>query len=84
MLHTTGLALQDLKTAALALRHLRDYTSIIMDINEIIPLIVVEDLSEDSDRVNSASADQALTNTQQAWRPFNGGVKSTGKAGYAL
>jgi ferritin-like metal-binding protein YciE len=72
MLHTTGLALQDQRTADLALRHLRDYTPIIMDINEIIPQIVVEDLREDVEMVDASSADRATMNTQQAWQPSNG------------
>jgi ferritin-like metal-binding protein YciE len=77
MLHTTGLALQGHKTAELAIRHLRDYAPIIMEINEIIPQIVVEDLREDVEMVDATSADRAINNTQQAWRPTNGQPRST-------
>jgi hypothetical protein len=69
MLHTTGLALQDQTTADLALHHLKDYTSIIMEINQIIPSVVVADLRDDVPSVNETSIHQAIQNTQDAWRP---------------
>lgn len=73
MLHTTGLALQDQVTADLALRHLEHYSSIIMRINQIIPSIVVEDLRDDVPMINEASVQQAMENTQNAWRPSSDG-----------
>lgn len=69
MLHTTGLALQDQATADLALRHLRAYAEIIIEINRIIPRVVVEDLRDDLESVEAASAQRAIENTQQAWQP---------------
>jgi hypothetical protein len=80
MLHTTGLALHDQKTADLALRYLRDYTPIIMDINELLPHVVVEDLREDVPTIDGSSADQAAMNTQQAWQPSNGQSKHVSKS----
>jgi hypothetical protein len=77
MLHTTGLALQDQATADLALRHLDHYTQIIMDINQIIPQVVVEDLRDDTPIINESSAQQAITNTQRAWKPGNGVTTQT-------
>lgn len=77
MLHTTGLALQDQSTADLALRHLDHYSSIIMEINQIIPQVVVEDLRNDVPILNESSAQQAITNTQQAWKPGNGVTSQT-------
>ncbi|MCC6453530.1 MAG: DUF892 family protein [Caldilineaceae bacterium] len=68
MLHTTGLALQDQATADLALRHLRHYASLIMEINQIIPAVVVADLRDDVTITNEMSAQQALENSQNAWR----------------
>jgi hypothetical protein len=68
MLHTTGLALQDQATADLALRHLKHYASSIMEINQIIPTVVVEDLRNDVSIMNEMSAQQALENSQNAWR----------------
>ncbi len=69
MLHTTGLALQDHPTASVALRHLEHYTSIIMDLNKIIPSVVVEEFQQDNLIVHAGSAQQAVDNTQKAWQP---------------
>jgi hypothetical protein len=69
MLHTTGLALNDQATAALALRHLQAYTSIVMEINQIIPSVVVADLRDDGAVINESVLQQAVTNTQEAWQP---------------
>jgi hypothetical protein len=86
MLHTTGLALQDQKTADVALRHLKHYASIIMDINQIIPNVVVEDLRNDVPIMNEMSAQQAMENSQSAWRNTaaeesgNGGSTHTGSS----
>jgi hypothetical protein len=68
MLHTTGLALQDQATADLALRHLKHYASFVMEINQVIPAVVVEDLRNDVSIMNEMSAQQALENSQNAWR----------------
>jgi hypothetical protein len=68
MLHTTALALNDQRTADLALRHLRDYAGTVMSINEIIPQVVVDDLRNDVEMINEASVHQALQNSQSAWR----------------
>lgn len=69
MLHTTGLALNDQRTADLALRHLQHYTQLVMDINRIMPQLVVEEFQHDELPVNAMAAQQALQNTQQAWQP---------------
>lgn len=69
MLHTTGLALGDDETAELALNHLRHYANIVMEINRIIPRVVVEDLSADVQIQPNGSAQRAIENTQQAWQP---------------
>jgi hypothetical protein len=73
MLHTTGLALRDQVTADLALRHLKHYTEMIMQINQIIPNVVVADLRDDVPMINEASVQQAMQNTQDAWRPSSDG-----------
>jgi len=73
MLHTTGLTLQDQATATLALRHLKDYTSIIMELTEVVPGVVVSELREDNLVTNEMSLQQALANTQDAWSPSSSG-----------
>lgn len=69
MLHTTGLALGDQATASLALRHLKDYTPIIMEVNQILPGVVVADLRDEGAMINENVLHQALSNTQEAWQP---------------
>lgn len=83
MLHTTGLALRDQATADLALRHLEDYADIVMQINQIIPSVVVADLRDDVSMINDASVQQAIENTQNAWRPSSDGGSFQGMSGGA-
>lgn len=78
MLHTTALALQDQPTADLALRHLKHYTEVIMQINQVIPSVVVADLRNDVPTLNEASIQQAMQNTQDAWRPNTDGGSHQG------
>jgi hypothetical protein len=73
MLHTTGLAVQEHATAALALRHLKDYTSIIMELNALIPSVVVAELKNNGVVVVESSIQQALQSTQDAWKAPNNG-----------
>jgi len=80
MLHTTGLALQDQRTADLALRHLQDYTSIVMEINQIIPSVVVADLRDDGAVVNESITQQAVSNTQDAWKPSTASGSGNGSS----
>jgi len=84
MLHTTGLALQDQRTADLALRHLEHYSDIIMQINQIIPNVVVADLRDDVPMINDAAIQQAMQNTQNAWRPSSDGGSYQGTSGQKL
>jgi hypothetical protein len=73
MLHATGLALQDQATADLALVHMQHYTTIIMELNQIIPSVVVADLRDDGLVMSVESAQQALENTQNVWKNSNNG-----------
>ena len=84
MLHTTGLALQDQRTADLALRHLEHYADIIMQINQIIPNVVVADLRDDVPMINEAAIQQAMQNTQSAWRPSSDGGSYQGTGGQSM
>ena len=68
MLHTTGLAYGDQAVADTALQHLNDLTPLIMRINEIIPPIVVKELTDEGPGINTAVAATAVTNTQAAWK----------------
>jgi ferritin-like metal-binding protein YciE len=68
MLHTTGRALMDDRTADLAVTYLSDYTPLITEINEVIPEVVVSELRDETEILNTAAAEQATESTQQAWR----------------
>ena len=72
MLHTTGLSLNDRRTADLALRHLEHYTPILMQFDQIMPSVVVAELREDGLLVNESIIQEAKKNTQEAWQPSNG------------
>jgi hypothetical protein len=73
MLHATGLALQDQAVADLALVHMQRYTTIIMEMNQIIPSVVIADLRDDGLVMGMESAQQALENTQHVWQNSNNG-----------
>lgn len=68
-LHTTGLALKSQGTADLALQQLLDISPLIVSISEVIPRAVVPELMDAGEVVDAGVADQAIKNTQQAWKP---------------
>ena len=67
MLHTTALGLGDEVTAALAKRHLDDYTPIVVEISKAIPAIVLEELRNDGENVRLSAAQLAERNTTDSW-----------------
>jgi hypothetical protein len=68
LLHTTALGLGDETTAALAKRHLDDYTPLVMEISRAIPAIVLEELRNDGQDVRVTAAQIAERNVAQAWK----------------
>ncbi len=68
MLHTTGLAVGELPTANVALRHLKELTPLIMAIGELIPIVVVKELAEDDPSLDQSVAAHARENIVAAWR----------------
>jgi hypothetical protein len=74
MLHTTGVAVQSHPTSTLAMRHLKDYISIITELTSIVPSIVVAELKEEGVVIVESSVQQALRSTQDAWKPLATGV----------
>jgi hypothetical protein len=67
-LHTAALALRDVEVADRALKHLRAITPLIVDISEVIPRVVLDELSDEQVEVSSQLADEAVRNTHAAWR----------------
>lgn len=68
MLHTTGQALMDQQTADLAVAYLMDYTPLITEINEVIPEVVVSELRDETEVLDTGAAERATERTQQAWQ----------------
>jgi hypothetical protein len=67
MLYTTALALRDLPVANVALRHLRGIPPHVVALTEIIPDVVVRELSEDNPDVDRSVVELARKNTRAAW-----------------
>lgn len=67
MLHTTALALHESATADLALRHLQDWTPLIVEISEAIPFVVLRELQTNALAIDANAASEALRNTHATW-----------------
>lgn len=68
MLYTTAVGLGDTTVADLAKRHLSDYAGCVMQINKIIPDVVLEELRDDGETV-STTATQTINETiNELWR----------------
>ncbi|HET9211283.1 MAG TPA: hypothetical protein VFR03_12830 [Thermoanaerobaculia bacterium] len=67
MLHTTALGLRQGATAEIALRHLKDLTPLQVELSQIIPGIVLRELSFEGYDVEPGLAQNAVRNTQEAW-----------------
>ncbi|MBV9438434.1 MAG: DUF892 family protein, partial [Candidatus Eremiobacteraeota bacterium] len=57
MLHTTAVGLGDATVADLARRHLADYARLVMQIMQLIPSVVLAELSDDGERVATGAAE---------------------------
>lgn len=73
MLHTTGLALKSQRTADLAKQQLLAISPIIVEISEVMPHVVVPELMDAGEVVDAGVAEQAVKNTQEAWKPSHAG-----------
>jgi hypothetical protein len=67
MLHTTALGLRQGAVAEIALRHLQSLTPLIMELSQIIPTIVLKELSFEGYDIETGLAQQAIRSTQQTW-----------------
>ena len=69
-MHTFGLAVQEKKIADLALNHLKDLTPLMVEISKVLPRITAEEVDRENDfPVDESVVEQAIHNTQAAWRP---------------
>lgn len=71
MLHTTGLALKSQATATLAQQQLMELSPLVVEISEIMPRLVVPELIDAGEVVDTGVADKAIANTQKAWSREN-------------
>ena len=68
MLHVTSLALKDAPLADLALAHLRDLTPIVMDLGDLLPGVVVDELAAEGKIGQDRSVvEQSVRNVRDAW-----------------
>jgi hypothetical protein len=67
MLHTTALGLRQGATAELALRQLKDLTPLLVELSQVIPPIVLRELSFEGYDVETGLDQQAVRSTQEAW-----------------
>lgn len=67
MLHTTALGLSQGTAADLALRHLEEINSIIMDLGLAIPRVVLKELSFEGYPIETGVVDTAVQNLKRTW-----------------
>jgi hypothetical protein len=68
MLHTTALAIGDRTVADLALRHLKNYAPLVIELCEVVPEVVVQELSKEGKVPGRPEvAERARRNACEAW-----------------
>jgi ferritin-like metal-binding protein YciE len=68
LLHATSVGLGDTTVADLAKRHLADYARIIMQINQVIPDVVLQELRDDGETVQTGAAELIRQQTNEIWK----------------
>ena len=66
-LYTTALAYHDQGVADTARKHLQELTPLIIHINEIVPYVVVKELTDEGSGIDTSVAEKAVADTQYAW-----------------
>ena len=74
MLHTTGLALDDTRTADLALEVLSDVAPLIVELSEVVPLVVARELAKEGKAVRPEVGAASVQATQKVWSPSHATV----------
>jgi hypothetical protein len=80
MLHATALGLRQGATAELALRQLKDLTPLLVELSQLLPPIVLKELSFEGYDIDLGLGQNAVRNTQEAWSSehTSGGKVSAG------
>jgi hypothetical protein len=68
LLHATATGLGDTRVAALARQGLADYARSVMQINAVVPDVVLGELREDGENVVAGAADTVRQETHAIWR----------------
>jgi len=68
LLHATSVGLGDTTVADLAKRHLADYARCIMQINQVIPDVVLQELRDDGEAVQTGAAELIRQQTNEIWK----------------
>jgi ferritin-like metal-binding protein YciE len=68
MLYTTAVGLGDTLTADLAQRHLADYARVVMQIVQVIPEVVLEELQDDGEAIQAGSGDVIRHQINEIWK----------------
>ncbi len=68
MLHATSVGLGDVTVADLAKRHLADYARLIMQITQVIPDVVLQELRDDGEPVQTGAAELIRQQTNEIWK----------------
>jgi ferritin-like metal-binding protein YciE len=67
-LHTAALAAGDQKTAEIARRHLRDTTHFAIEINQLLPKLLLEDLRRNGVPVSDGALARAQKTVREIWQ----------------
>ncbi len=68
LLHATAVGLGDTATASVAKQGLADYARSVMQINQVVPEVVLGELSEDGETVQVGAADMIRQQTNEVWK----------------
>lgn len=71
MLHSTALGLHQGTTADIALRNLKEVTPFLVELSQIIPQVVLKELSFEGYDIDFSLSPQAVRATQEAWSSEN-------------
>ncbi len=68
MLYTTSIGLGDATVGDLAKRHLADYARVVMQISQVIPDVVLQELRDDGETIQTDAADLIRQTTNEVWK----------------
>jgi ferritin-like metal-binding protein YciE len=68
MLYTTAVGLGDAAIGALAQRHLADYARVVVQINQVIPDVVLRELQDDGEHVQATAAETIRRQLNEIWQ----------------